>query len=93
MTQTPRPPRPTRPKPLPKTVQPFRPQPGDQVVLRTDPETVGTVRESDEWWDTLLLRGVDIADQALVEWAWTRSWERVSQLDPAPTTEVKGDDQ
>lgn len=46
----------------------------------------GRVRDSDDWWDTLLLRGVDIADQVLVDWTITPGapvvrWERTSQLE------------
>lgn len=84
MTQRPR----RSPPPLPKTVQPFRPHPGETVQRDGN---VGTVVESDEWWDTLLLRGVDIADQVLVDWtapgtpekaARTVHWERVNHLEP-----------
>jgi hypothetical protein len=73
---------------LPKSVQPFSPQPNDRVKRRTA-DDIGLVRESDEWWDTLLIRGVDIADQVLVDWTVLPGppvvrWERVSQLEPAP---------
>lgn len=59
----------------------------------------GVVRESDDWWDTLLLRGVDISDQVLVDWTVTPGapmvrWERTSRLErvltptPAPAEDA-----
>jgi hypothetical protein len=62
---------------------------------------IGHVRETDDWWDTLLLRGVDIADQVLVDWTVTPGaplvrWERVSQLeevsDPAAEIPAEGEE-
>jgi len=61
------------------------------VRLKANHEQTGVVVESDDWWDTLLLRGVDISDQTLVEWqsepVTVRAWERTSQLEqpPAPS--------
>jgi hypothetical protein len=60
--------------------------PGMAVRLKDGTEDqTGTVVESDEWWDTLLLRGVDISDQTLVEWTIVglpfRRWERTGQLE------------
>lgn len=57
---------------------------GMTVRLRTSPE-VGVVAPTDDWWDSLLIRGVDISEQVLVEWRRNglpvRTWERVSQLE------------
>ena len=70
------------------------PSPGMAVRLKANHEQVGTVFESDEWWDTLLLRGVDISDQTLVEWQSdpipVRTWERISQLEQVPAPETPG---
>jgi hypothetical protein len=64
----------------------FLPVPGMAVRMKGAPQTTGQVIEHDEWWDTLLLRGVDIADQVLVDWTVPPGppvvrWERVNQLE------------
>jgi hypothetical protein len=91
MTQPQKPTPPKRPRPLPKTVQPYHPRTGERVLL-TDTDMVGLVIDSDEWWDTLLLRGVDIADQVLVDWGPAPEtstpiirWEPVNRLKPVPS--------
>jgi hypothetical protein len=69
------------------TPHPFSPQPGSLVKLRTSPET-GVVVSSDEWFDSLRIRGVAAQEQVLVEWQIdgraTRLWERTSHLEDAP---------
>jgi hypothetical protein len=72
-----RPPRPTR------TTQ--RPAPNTRVRDEST-QTLGTVQPSDDWWDTLQLRGVSPSGQVLVEWDSTggtpvRNWIRVSDLE------------
>lgn len=71
---------------------PTRLEPGSVVRLRTGSDP-GVVVTSDDWYDTLRLRGVSTAEQVLVEWQVngqpTRSWERVTFLEivpPAPAT-------
>lgn len=75
-----RPSRPPRPTP--------RPAPGAQVHLEGQQE-VGRVVESDDYLDTLQLRGVPISGQVLVSWdrekGELRTWERVSTLVTIPT--------
>jgi len=95
MTQNP----PTRRRTPAKKVPPplvkpprFDPQPKTRVRLKDNPNDVpGTVIVSDDWLDTMLLRGVDIADQTLVAWTFngttTYRWERTSQLEPVDTTQ------
>jgi hypothetical protein len=65
-----------------------RPEPGALVRLKSGSET-GIVVSSDDWYDTLRLRGVDRSSQVLVEWLIngqpTRTWERVTFLEPAPS--------
>lgn len=81
MTQQ-RPPRKAAPRPVK-----FTPSPGMSVRCSDRPE-IGLVVESDDWWDTLLIRGVDISDQVLVEWRRDgqpiRRWERSSLLVQVP---------
>jgi hypothetical protein len=77
------------PPPLVKPPR-FDPQPQTRVRLKDNPDDVpGTVIVSDDWLDSLLLRGVDIADQTLVEWRRNGHpiyrWERTSQLEPVDT--------
>lgn len=72
---TPRPTSPPRPTP--------RPVPGTTVTLPGG--EVGRVVESDEYLDTLQLRGVPISAQVLIEWSRSegnpvRTWELVSAL-------------
>lgn len=74
-------------------------EPGMTVRHISDPAETGTVVESDEWWDTLLLRGIDISDQLLIEWTVAglpmRRWERVNQLErvlSVPPAEIDGAD-
>lgn len=82
MTQTPRPQK--RP---PKTNPLFTPEPGMTVQLKGAPQHTGTVAKPDAWWDLLLLRGVDISAQTLVEWPSSisgqpvKSWVRNSDLE------------
>jgi hypothetical protein len=88
----------------PKAPPGLLPTPGMAVRLKDHPQHTGVVREHDDWWDLLLLRGVDIADQVLVDWGTPTGtsvsvvrWERISQLeevsDPAatPAPEKEGD--
>lgn len=89
--------------PAKKFVQPkaapvgLLPTPGMAVRLKGQPDMdPGRVRESDAWWDTLLLRGVDISDQVLVDWTVTPGaplvrWERTSQLEQVVTTPAEDD--
>jgi hypothetical protein len=66
-----------------------RPQlePGTPVKLKNGAE-IGIVSVSDDWFDTLRIRGVSATAQVLVEWRIngrpTRIWERVSTLEQAP---------
>jgi hypothetical protein len=84
MTQRPKP-------PAKKAAAPvgLLPRAGMTVRLKNYPDEMpGTVVESDDWWDTLLIRGVDISEQTLVEWQRSgqpvRRWERTSQLEQVP---------
>lgn len=85
MTQTPRPQK--RP---PKTNPLFTPEPGMTVQLKGAAQHTGTVCETDAWWDSWLLRGVDISAQTLVEWnvpngpvkRWIRTVELEQVLSP-----------
>jgi len=59
---------------------------GVQVKVRDDPqERVGLVVPSDDWWDTLRLRGVAPMHQVLIEWFpegnTMRLWYRTSDLE------------
>lgn len=73
----------TKPTPDPRLTR--RPVPGTTVRLRTGPET-GTVVDSDDFMDTLRLRGISASNQVLVEWQIdgraTRIWERITHLEP-----------
>lgn len=74
-TTTKRSARPSRPTP--------RPTPGTQVRFGGLDE-IGTVVPSDDYYDTLQLRGAPISAQVLVEWPRDsgplRTWELVSNL-------------
>jgi hypothetical protein len=65
-----------------------KPEPGTIVRLRSGSDP-GVVVTSDEFMDTLRLRGVSPMDQVLVEWVIngqpTRIWERVTFLENAPS--------
>lgn len=86
MTQSPKPPAKKAPAKPPVGLLP---RPGMTVRLKSSPDQTGVVRESDDWWDSLLLRGVDISDQVLVDWtvppgAPVVRWERASLLEQVP---------
>ena len=71
MTQTPKPP-PTVDFP-----------PGTAVRL-SGFDQIGAVAASDDWWDSLQLRGVSADQQVLVEWSGdivVRTWERTAHLE------------
>jgi hypothetical protein len=59
-------------------------------VVRRGSEDTGVVVETDDWYDTLRIRGKALSTQVLVEWERgenpVRLWELLSDLDfPADT--------